>query len=754
MIFNDSAKRIFLILFSFLFLYNPLTTENYIKKTSSSLLPVLSFIKTEFLKPPPDELYEFKSYLGSLVTCFHSKEKGLILSKRIDQKKRDDQDVWLIPGMVIGLRHNINQQMESPNKYMVFFSAPAGASVVRMFGGDIGAPLHRGYEWWIVKDQPGLNTISSNLPPGLVLGLKHSQNQSDISIKVLGGDSIVRGKKIEALERMFGGDLGAPKGHGFYWYETTGVGFFDWNLVEKLPKWSVVGLKHSVNQKNKKLIWNGKVYDPADNRIPPPPGFVRKFGGDIGAPKGEGYYWYEKIEGPEIVVKPSLKVKLPQNLIIGSDSEAVSIEVDADRDSLIDRYENVLAETFRPYCIFDSAEKARFEYEPVGLFQVRPLDLCDNSYLQILIKWIFLFRQDGGYGPNSSVFCRDSHEGDNDDAIFELVSRDGGLTWQVVRAKLSFKGMEWPSNSRLEVYDLTHPIIYMSAHKHHEYFTRDYDHRDSLYSAYGCNDDVNGEGARILVNLKSIDNSKFNNVGEPEFHPSSVFINKLDKYYPGHSAWETNKFYSCDPLGEKWMYHLQKCGRYLEGRLIFLTNPEFKIPPSPPCFFKFKVTQTPASIYFRLEPTDNPCYFEVVEWKSTPQEFEEIFAASNPQCCSPTTLGERHIRFIYATKRAGPFLTISPDEKVRDRYKLKTFVDFKRDMERPFFFALEFLERGYSKCGEYQVNPLDEKWYPLHNNNWPLIDGYRETFGKYTYKLQICNQHVERIKEKCQENKK
>jgi hypothetical protein len=135
-----------------------------------------------------------------------------------------------------------------------------------------------------------------------------------------------------------------------------------------------------------------------------------------------------------------------------------------------------------------------------------------HSTHYITIKWIFLFRQDGGYGPDS--WCFDDHPGDNDDAYYSLTSEDGGVTWTISSVGLSFKGVQWPVAYRMEVFDVTHPIIYMSASKHHEYFTRDNDHDDSVYSDWGCNDDVNGLGRRFLVDLQSL-SSEGNNVGEP-----------------------------------------------------------------------------------------------------------------------------------------------------------------------------------------------------------------------------------------------
>jgi len=416
----------------------------------------------------------------------------------------------LIPGAVLGLRHNLNQEVENGN-YLVFFSAPASAPVQRMDGGDLGAPLHRGYEWWMVQDSPESNPASHKLPPGIVLGLKHSFNQASAGITVFGYDPVSGPNSLPgySFKKDVGGDLGASSGQGYYWYESTGEGFSDWSLADRLPMWTVLGLKHSRNQKDKKVTWKGKVYDPANPNVAPPQGFERRSGGDRNGSSGEGYYWYEKVTGPEVVVKPTLQVKLARSLFLEQTDDP---NKDEDQDGLIDGLENKLADTFRPYLIFDDAEKARVKpYEPIILFQVRKMGIGGitsggTRITRIGIKWVFLFKEDGGYGPDS--YCGDAHGGDNDDAFYEFESRDDGVTWILIGVGLSsrgvntigypnFSGPEWPKKSRLEIYDLTHPIVYMSAHKHHEYFTRDNDHDDSLYSGVGCNDDVNGLGDRI-----------------------------------------------------------------------------------------------------------------------------------------------------------------------------------------------------------------------------------------------------------------
>ena len=159
-----------------------------------------------------------------------------------------------------------------------------------------------------------------------------------------------------SLRRQFGGDLGSEEKEGFSWYESTGNGFSSWQLIDRLPKWTVVGLKHSRNQPKKRLRWNGAVYDPADPNSTSPPGFRRVFGGDHGGGRGEGFYWYERISGPELVRKPGLKTILERSVFTTQKDPPSS---DLDQDGLVDKLENRLASAFLPYLIFDDAEGSR-----------------------------------------------------------------------------------------------------------------------------------------------------------------------------------------------------------------------------------------------------------------------------------------------------------------------------------------------------------------------------------------------------------
>lgn len=276
--------------------------------------------------------------------------------------------------------------------------------------------------------------------------------------------------------------------------------------------------------------------------------------------------------GEPAVERGEFTAKLERSLFTSSSDPA---DLDLDKDGLVDDLEGALAYSFRPYFVFDSDEAARGSAEPITLFQVRSNAVgevrSDGTRIsRVDIKWVFLFRRDGGYGPDSD--CSDDHEGDNDDAIFTLATRDAGVSWRLTRAALSsrgpdtFAGQDWPADAALELFDLTHPKIFLSAHKHHEYFDTSYDHRDSRYSDVflldDCNDDVNGAGSHFLASVHSIAiragnfttfARDFNNVGEAGAHPSPPFVNDLAGFFAGHSAWGDEDFYEVGPISDKWL---------------------------------------------------------------------------------------------------------------------------------------------------------------------------------------------------------
>jgi hypothetical protein len=231
-------------------------------------------------------------------------------------KKCMGEDLLWITGMVIGLR-SINKvdtdpfipnskyarYIDNENKpyYLTTDSFLQSFTLIDQNDNTSYTNDHLPSSWfyYTVRDQQNCKYKSAEsykLPPGIIIGL---ETNSDPTIKVFGVDAFYGPEYLpEAIfKKECGGDLGADKGEGLCWYESTGLGFKDWSQVNNLPRGTVIGLKHSLNQPNKKLIWQGVVFDPVDPNIKPPPGFARKVGGDDGAPAGEGYFWYEKITG-------------------------------------------------------------------------------------------------------------------------------------------------------------------------------------------------------------------------------------------------------------------------------------------------------------------------------------------------------------------------------------------------------------------------------------------------------------------------
>ena len=441
-----------------------------------------------------------------------------------------------VPGLVLGLRHNLHQDRESGRFAAGFTTSDSEAQ--RMEGGDLESDTHRGFEWWMLSDVGG-DPLSLRLPPGVLVALKHSENNAQRAITAFGHDAVTGPASFPGFQKQFGGDLGANGGQGYFWYESTGENV-DWSVIDRLPRYTVVGFKHTHNQPNKTFVWNGVVYDSANPGIAAPPGFERRVSLDSNYAKRQVFYcWYEKVvPDREIVVRSPPSATLDRSPFMSGDDDP---SADRDGDGLRDEMENWFAERFRPLLKFDSSEKARQWFEPLTLFQVRPKAEGEGHVLRI--KWVFLFGWDGGYGPSSRCLP-DSHIGDNDTALFELESSDS-RTWTLRKVDVGWKGHGWPANSRLEVHELQHPIIYVSGSKHHQYLTRDRDHKGSLYSGFwDCDEDVDGGGTALMPELRSVDGVRFNNVGEPERHgPDWGFIDDLAPFYPGHSAWENQRFY-------------------------------------------------------------------------------------------------------------------------------------------------------------------------------------------------------------------
>jgi subtilase family serine protease len=290
-----------------------------------------------------------------------------------------------------------------------------------------------------------------------------------------------------------------------------------------------------------------------------------------------------------------LSMCLGESIFVALNNTA-DLSRDKDGDCLKDDLEDKLADGFRPYFKFDTDEKALGAGEPVTLFQVRPQGFVgsgDRSKTLLHIRWGFLYMWDGGYGPSS--LCTDEHMGDNVPITYVFRSSDDGATWVLTSINLGGEdNFTWPggyfkpaylgdrvvipySAINVELYNQRHPVIYMSAHKHHMYFNTDYNHQDSFYSSWRCDEDVDGKGKAFISNLHSVfKTSRFNNVGEPESHPAAYFVNCMLQFPAGtigrtvdpgnnecynfdnkkgcyYSAWGTSHFYEETGNADLWL---------------------------------------------------------------------------------------------------------------------------------------------------------------------------------------------------------
>ena len=208
------------------------------------------------------------------------------------------EEVLRVPGLVLGLRRAAANGRNGELAMLALGAAGPGGSALRVAGGEFGAPGHTGLEWWMLPDRPTENPAAWRLPSGVVVALKHSRNPSTEDIRAFGQDPVAGAVGMPGFRRHYGGDCGGSDHDGYYWYESTGAGFGEWSEVSRLPGGTVIGLKHSLHQPTKTFTWAGLLYDPADPRLEPPAGFRRVAAHDLANGGDDGFFWYEKVDGP------------------------------------------------------------------------------------------------------------------------------------------------------------------------------------------------------------------------------------------------------------------------------------------------------------------------------------------------------------------------------------------------------------------------------------------------------------------------
>lgn len=242
----------------------------------------------------------------------------------------------------------------------------------------------------------------------------------------------------------------------------------------------------------------------------------------------------------DVISETNQQISLPEYIYMGPCDGPT---LDQDNDSLKDDYENRLADTWRPYFEFDEEESARQSFEPLTLFQVRPIG--DKSWpRRIKIAWAFLYQRDGGYGEDwKCALGRNDHPGDAAGGYYILTS-DDGITWKLDKIQL------WDERNELDarngeikwtnprstywgqMLDRPSPKIFPSAGKHHQYISTSACEDSDGFCSEDC-----GQGAKIYADLTSVVNGKFNNVGERQLSPWDTFVNNLNKYYANEYVW-------------------------------------------------------------------------------------------------------------------------------------------------------------------------------------------------------------------------
>lgn len=180
----------------------------------------------------------------------------------------------------------------------------------------------RSFNWIAIEDLPTDIDISK-LPPGLVLAFQEQKSWLKVEDTAFGFTpsppaSTMQDGPLPGTKSFYARDVHQRSQIGeigWVWYETDRrpASQVDWALVDRLPRFTVVGLKYNADSSNdwrgnqwwKRLQWRGpdgkmKLYDPSCRDCAPPPGFVRVEAGDLGAPAGQGFVWFMKVIGPDI----------------------------------------------------------------------------------------------------------------------------------------------------------------------------------------------------------------------------------------------------------------------------------------------------------------------------------------------------------------------------------------------------------------------------------------------------------------------
>ncbi|MBI3205487.1 MAG: hypothetical protein HYZ29_28365 [Myxococcales bacterium] len=175
-------------------------------------------------------------------------------------------------------------------------------------------------------------------------------------------------------------------------------------------------------------------------------------------------------------------------VFLDRDAEA-RCQMDEDGNGLDDEIEQQLAECFVPAFRFDADEPSSSlqPNEPVTGFSAYRIQGAKPDEILIRFEMVALWKRDGGFPNAKSADCSDyyqAHDGDTWGTRIDVrVSKD--VVW---RAELA----EFSSCPPGEMYG-THPVIYASAGKHHDYCSAGVDDYDIKVGTW-CTDPHRGNG--------------------------------------------------------------------------------------------------------------------------------------------------------------------------------------------------------------------------------------------------------------------
>ncbi len=186
------------------------------------------------------------------------------------------------------------------------------------------------------------------------------------------------------------------------------------------------------------------------------------------------------VAAPQAFAVPKCKISRSPYLMSKALPPSLRCQYDQDGNGLDDEVEREIAACVAPAIVFDSAEQHVLPGEPHALFTANA-----ESATEIRLRYVYLFRYDGGPTLSGGLCANDSHPGDTQPATLK-VKISKALSGWYAEPVFSLDGHS-------EFYG-THPKIYATAGKHH------FKGAPGMYeySIGGCDDRADGLGEIVI----------------------------------------------------------------------------------------------------------------------------------------------------------------------------------------------------------------------------------------------------------------